>query len=229
MTASPNDNGPRTFRRRRRRLVQELRERGIGDERVLAAIGTVPRHEFVEPAFRPRAYADEALPIGMDQTISQPYTVAYQTMLLQIDPQDRVLEIGTGSGYQAAVLCEMGARVFSIERHEALLDRTRGLLNQLGYDVRLRHGDGTKGWPAFAPYDGIVVTAAAPRIPDPLLQQLRVPNGTRGGRLVIPVGGRGGQTMIRITRTGNGPHDYSQEDFHNFRFVPLVEDNDDDG
>jgi len=229
MFASASDNAPQTFQRRRERLVETLRERGLQDERVLSAIGDVPRHEFVEPAFRSRAYADEALPIGMDQTISQPFTVAYQTALLDVEPQDRILEIGTGSGYQAAVLCEMDARVFSVERHEKLLDRTRMLLDRLGYDVRTRHGDGTDGWLAFAPYDGIVVTAAAPRIPDPLLRQLREPtDGARGGRLVIPVGNRDGQTMVRIRRTGSGPHDYDRDDLHNFRFVPLVEGNGDD-
>lgn len=224
--SSPNDNDTDKYRRRRNRLVQTLRERGIRDESVLAAIDSVPRHLFVEPAFRGRAYADEALPIGMDQTISQPFTVAYQTALLEVEPQDRILEVGTGSGYQAAVLCEMGARVFSIERHEALLSRTNDLLDDLGYDVRTRHGDGTRGWPAFAPYDGIVVTAAAPEIPDSLLTQLREPDAAQGGCLVIPVGGRGGQTMTRITRTGSGPHDYDREEFHNFRFVPLVTEQD---
>jgi len=228
MTAPVSDNDSREFSRRRNRLVQTLRERGIQDERVLEAIGAVPRHEFVEPAFRSRAYADEALPIGMDQTISQPFTVAYQTALLEVESEDRILEVGTGSGYQAAVLCEMGARVFSVERHEKLLRRTRSLLDRLGYDVRTRHGDGTAGWRAFAPYDGIVVTAGAPRIPEPLLRQVREPNGSRGGRLVIPVGGRDGQTMVRVRRTGAGPHGYDREDFHNFRFVPLVEENDDD-
>jgi protein-L-isoaspartate(D-aspartate) O-methyltransferase len=221
--SAPNDKDARKFRRRRERLVQALRDRGIQDRRVLDAIGAVPRHRFVEPAFRDRAYDDEALPIGLDQTISQPFTVAYQTSLLEVDPQDRILEVGTGSGYQAAVLCEMGARVFSVERHRELLNRTRALLDELGYSVRTRHGDGTKGWPAFAPYDGIVVTAAAPEIPDPLLRQLREPDGMDGGRLVIPVGGSGGQTMTRVRRTGGGPHDYDREEFHNFRFVPLVQ------
>lgn len=221
--SASNDKDARTFRRRRERLVQALRDRGIQDTRVLQAIGAVPRHKFVEPAFRDRAYDDEALPIGMNQTISQPFTVAYQTSLLEVTPDDRILEVGTGSGYQAAVLCEMGARVFSIERHEELLNRTRRLLDDLGYSLRTRHGDGTKGWPAFAPYDGIVVTAAAPHIPDPLLHQLRDPNGAAGGRLVIPIGGSDGQTMTRITRTGTGPHDYQREEYHNFRFVPLVE------
>jgi protein-L-isoaspartate(D-aspartate) O-methyltransferase len=221
--AAPNDKDSRTFRRRRERLVQALRDRGIQDARVLKALGAVPRHKFVEPAFQDRAYDDEALPIGMNQTISQPFTVAYQTSLLEVSPNDRILEVGTGSGYQAAVLCEMGARVFSIERHEALLNRTEALLDDLDYSVRTRHGDGTKGWPAFAPYDGIVVTAAAPDIPGALLRQLREPNGRPGGRLVIPVGGSGGQTMTRVRRTGSGPHDYEREEYHNFRFVPLVE------
>jgi protein-L-isoaspartate(D-aspartate) O-methyltransferase len=226
--SSNGNGGARPYRRRRERLVQKLRDRGIQDERVLDAIGAVPRHNFVEPAFRNRAYADEALPIGMDQTISQPFTVAYQTALLKVEPYDRILEVGTGSGYQAAVLCEMETRVFSVERHEALLSRTRELLDELGYDVRTRLGDGTNGWRAFAPYDGIVVTAAASSIPDALLRQLREPDGTRGGRLVIPVGGRGGQTMTRITRTGSGPHDYEREEFHDFRFVPLIGENGDD-
>ena len=213
------------FHRRRQRLVDQLRERGIQDERVLEAIGRVPRHRFVQPAFRSRAYADEALPIGMNQTISQPFTVAYQTSLLDVRPSDRVLEVGTGSGYQAAVLCEMGARVFSIERHEPLLERTKARLKTLGYRVVAKHGDGTNGWPAFAPYDGIVVTAAAPSVPDALLEQLRVPGDTHsGGRLVIPVGSESGQQMNRIRRTGTGPHDYEREDFHSFRFVPLVSD-----
>lgn len=218
----PNDKADRKFRRQRTRLVDTLRDRGIHDERVLEAIGSVPRHEFVDPALRDRAYTDEALPIGLNQTISQPFTVAYQTALLDVDPNDRVLEVGTGSGYQAAVLCELGARVFSIERHEALLQRSRQLLDRLGYSVRTRHGDGSKGWRAFAPYDGIVVTAAAPDLPEALLRQLRDPEGRPGGRLVIPVGGPDGQTMTRITRTGSGPHDYEREEFHTFRFVPLV-------
>jgi protein-L-isoaspartate(D-aspartate) O-methyltransferase len=216
----------RKFQRQRSRLVDQLRERGIADERVLQAIGRVPRHRFVEPALRGRAYEDAALPIGLSQTISQPFTVAYQTSLLGVEENDRILEVGTGSGYQAAVLCEMGARVFSIERHEELWKRTKQLLNELGYDVRTKHGDGTNGWISFAPYHGIVVTAAAPEIPSPLLQQLREPisgGEGRGGRLVIPVGGPDGQTMNRITRTGSGPHDYRREEFHTFRFVPLVE------
>jgi protein-L-isoaspartate(D-aspartate) O-methyltransferase len=230
-SAPPPDEDNRQYRRQRARLAEKLQKRGIQDERVLAAIGAVPRHEFVDPALRDRAYADEALPIGLNQTISQPFTVAYQTALLNVNPDDRVLEVGTGSGYQAAVLCELGARVFSVERHESLLTRTHTRLEELSYDVRTRHGDGTKGWPAFAPYDGIVVTAAAPAPPDPLLRQLREPTKSgdhAGGRLVIPIGGRNGQVMTRITRTGTGPHDYDREEFHSFRFVPLVSKEDED-
>jgi protein-L-isoaspartate(D-aspartate) O-methyltransferase len=229
MVATPSDD--RKYRHRREQLVETLRSRGIRDERVLAAVGTVPRHAFVDPALRERAYTDEALPIGLNQTISQPFTVAYQTSLLEVRPDDRILEVGTGSGYQAAVLCEMGARVFSVERHEDLLARARRLLDDIGYDVRTRHGDGTEGWPAFGPYDGIVVTAGAPTIPESLLRQLREPSGDegrRGGRLVIPIGGREDQTMTRVTRTGSGPHDYEREEFHSFRFVPLVDEGDDD-
>ena len=215
---------PRTYDRQRRALVDQLREKGITDERVLAAIGAVPRHEFVDPALRHRAYKDEALPIGLKQTISQPFTVAYQTALLGVRRGDKVLEVGTGSGYQAAVLCELGARVFSIERHEALLQRTRELLDRLGYRVLTRAGDGTLGWSAPAPYDGIVVTAGGAEVPEPLLDQLRAPDDGRedagGGRLVIPVGDAEKQTMLRITRTG--PDTYHREEFMDFRFVPLV-------
>lgn len=212
----------RKYQRQRVRLVDALRQKGIDDERVLAAIAAVPRHHFVEPALRNRAYEDEALPIGMSQTISQPFTVAYQTMLLQPQKDDRILEVGTGSGYQAAVLCELGARVFSIERHKPLLDRTQHLLQQLGYRVVSKLGDGTAGWSSFAPYDGIVVTAGAAEIPQTLLDQLRIEgeNGRPGGRLIIPVGTAEGQMMNRVTRTG--PNEYLREETHVFRFVPLV-------
>jgi protein-L-isoaspartate(D-aspartate) O-methyltransferase len=231
MAATPDnqrqhERSERRFRRQRERLVEDLRERGIGNATVLDAIGSVPRHKFVDPALQSRAYADEALPIGLNQTISQPFTVAYQTSLLEVEDGDRILEVGTGSGYQAAVLCEMGARVFSIERHRPLLKRTEALLDDLGYRVRTKHGDGTEGWPGYAPFDGIVVTAGTADIPAPLLRQLREPNGHRGGRLVIPVGGESGQRMNRITRTGSGPHDYDREEFHSFRFVPLVSEGD---
>lgn len=205
------------YRRRHARLVETLREKGITDEKVLDAIGKVPRHEFVEDAMRHRAYEDEALPIGLNQTISQPFTVAYQTSLLEVKPWDKILEIGTGSGYQAAILSELGARVFSIERHKPLLDRTKVLLKRLNYDVRTLHGDGTLGWPALAPFDGIVVTAGGTFVPDDLLAQLRP-----GGRLIIPVGTSDKQTMWRITKTESG--DFEREAFHDFRFVPLISD-----
>lgn len=202
-------------------MVDALRKKGIDDERVLEAVGKVPRHAFMEPALRPRAYEDEALPIGRGQTISQPFTVAYQTMLLAPRAGDRVLEVGTGSGYQAAVLCELGARVFTIERHGVLLRRTRARLRRLDYRVTAKVGDGTHGWRAYAPYDGILVTAGARDVPAPLLQQLKEaepPAG--GGRLVIPVGDAENQQMLRITRTG--AEHYEEERFRSFRFVPLV-------
>lgn len=216
-----SDSQERLYQRQRAALVDDLRDKGITDERVLAAIGAVQRHRFVDPALRHRVYRDEALPIGLQQTISQPFTVAYQTMMLNPRKDDRILEVGTGSGYQAAVLCEMGARVFTIERHKSLLDRAVRRLEALGYRVVARHGDGTLGWPAFAPFDGILVTAGAPEVPQPLLEQLREPSETQpGGRLVIPVGDADGQRMTRITRTG--PDSYEREETHVFRFVPLI-------
>ncbi|GIV61433.1 MAG: protein-L-isoaspartate O-methyltransferase [Rhodothermaceae bacterium] len=209
------------YRRRRARLVEALRVKGIDDERVLAAIERVPRHLFVDPGLASRAYSDEALPIGFGQTISQPFTVAYQTMLLDVRPGDRILEVGTGSGYQAAVLCELGAEVYSIERIRPLLERTRALLKSLGYRVTTRLGDGSLGWPAFAPYDGIIVTAGAREIPEALLQQLRIPDEThRGGRLVIPIGDERGQTMNLIIRRGED--DFERREMDGFRFVPLI-------
>ena len=210
------------FDRRRQRLVDQMRENGIADERVLAAIGSVHRHRFVEGAFRPRAYEDEALPIGMKQTISQPFTVAYQTMLLNPHPGDRILEVGTGSGYQAAVLCEMGARVFSIERHRPLLTRTRSILESLGYRVVLRTGDGTLGWASQAPFDGIVVTAGASEAPEALLRQLRIEgeDDKPAGRLVIPVGDRRTQTMNLYRRLGED--NYERTISRDFKFVPLI-------
>ncbi len=201
--------------------MRQLRSKGISNERVLAAVESVPRHRFVDNGLVARAYQDEALPIGLGQTISQPFTVAYQSSLLQIEPGDTVLEIGTGSGYQAAILAEMGATVYSIERLEPLLRRTKELLAELGYRVISKLADGGEGWPAFAPFDAIIVTAAAISIPEPLLEQLREPDEDRtGGVLVIPVGGQEGQTMWRITCTGSGT--YEREELHGFRFVPLV-------
>lgn len=222
MLARPTLPDERGFDRRRAALVDALRAKGLSDDRVLEAIRRVPRHLFVHDSLRHRAYHDEALPIGLGQTISQPYTVAVQSMLLALRPGDRVLEIGTGSGYQAAVLCELGARVYSIERHEALLAPTAALLKGLGYRLDTRAGDGTAGWPSAGPFDAIVVTAGALGIPDALRRQLVSPSPLRpGGRLVIPVGDREGQTMRRLTRTGEDTYD--DEAFGGFRFVPFVQ------
>ncbi len=210
------------FASARAQLVEIIREKGITDDRVLRAIGKVPRHRFLESGLHIRAYDDLALPINLSQTISQPFTVAYQTALIDPQRDDKVLEIGTGSGYQAAVLAEMGARVYSIERHEALLVRTNKILAELNYRVLTRLGDGTKGWSAIAPFDAILVTAGGIEVPIALREQLREPvEGKPNARLVIPVGGAGGQTMLRITRTG--PESFEEEAFDEFRFVPLVE------
>ncbi len=211
----------RHFRRQRADLVDELREKGIVEENVLTAIGAVPRERFVDSAMQARAYFDQALPIGNSQTISQPFTVAYQTAFLDPRPSERILEIGTGSGYQAAVLCAMGVRVFTVERHRALHERARQVLRSLGHRVYARYGDGTQGWQAQAPFDGIIVTAGAIGVPDPLLMQLAMPTRDRaGGRLVIPVGGGKGQVMKRIIRVGR--QDFEAESGEAFRFVPLV-------
>lgn len=199
----------------RQRLVEELRAKGIKDPAVLGAIGRVRRHAFIESALWPQAYKDIALPIALEQTISQPYTVAYQTELLRPRAGLRVLEIGTGSGYQAAVLVEAGCQVFSIERHRDLYRLAADTLAALGYKARLKQGDGTRGWTTYAPYDAILVTAASPGIPRSLLEQLAV-----GGRLVIPVGSREEQTMVVITRL-DAEH-FDRQDLDGFKFVPLI-------
>lgn len=205
----------RKFIYRRRKLVEGLREKGIQSETVLSAMEKVPRHLFVDTALEERAYEDTALPIGKGQTISQPYTVAAQSELLGAGPGNKVLEIGTGSGYQAAVLCEMGADVYSVERHEELYLKARSILRRLGYRVRIKLGDGSLGWSAYSPYDGIVVTAGAPVVPQELIRQLRI-----GGRLVVPVGDQEKQMMIRITRISEDA--YEEEHFSSFKFVPLI-------
>jgi protein-L-isoaspartate(D-aspartate) O-methyltransferase len=185
------------FSTARRRMVEaHLTARGIADPEVLRAMGRVPRHLFVDEALRDRAYSDAALPIGHDQTISQPLMVATMSQALQLEGGEKVLEIGSGSGYQTAILAELAERVFSVERIAALYRRARALLDRLGYhNVVLRHGDGTLGWADHAPYDAIVVTAGAPHVPRELREQLAI-----GGRLVIPVGERQQQTLLRITR-----------------------------
>ncbi len=200
----------------RRRLVQQLEEKGNFDPRILKAIDDIPRHFFLESAFAEQAYEDKAFSIGEGQTISQPYTVAYQTQLLDIKPGEKVLEIGTGSGYQASILAALGAKVFSIERIQPLSDKARKVLVQLGFkDIKLFVGDGTLGLPKYAPYDKIIVTAAAPIVPDTLITQLVI-----GGWLVIPVGDRDTQQMLKITRTGENT--YKREQFDDFKFVPLI-------
>lgn len=205
----------RKYRQRRESLADQVREKGIQNERVIDAIRTVPRHVMVDSALENRAYEDSALPIGSGQTISQPYTVAVQTELLQVDKGDRILEIGTGSGYQAAILCQMGAEVYSVERQEELYHNAKKVLRELGYRPHLKLGDGTLGWSAYAPYDGIVVTAGAPVVPDDLVKQLKV-----GGRLVVPVGNQESQIMIRITRVSEDS--YEEEQLSHFKFVPLI-------
>ena len=201
----------------RRRLVQHLRHRGIDDEAVLEAIGQVPRHFFVPRAHEARAYEDRALPIGHGQTISQPFTVAYQTALLRASPRQKVLEIGTGSGYQAAVLGAMGLRVFTLERQEALFRHTQALLSARGFGrIRCFLRDGYRGLPAYAPFDRILVTAGAADIPEVLVDQL-----APGGIMVVPVG-EGEQVMKRITRPDDGG-EVVVEDLGAFRFVPFLE------
>ena len=198
----------------RNKLVKKLREKGISNDAVLAAIGKVPRHAFFDDALLNHAYEDKAFPIGEGQTISQPYTVAFQTEKLNIKPGDKVLEVGTGSGYQAAVLLELGAKVYTIEYQRKLYDRTREFLPQLGYKPFFFFGDGSKGIPAKAPYDKIIVTAGAPIVPTALTDQLN-----EGGILIIPVGDRESQKMLRITKT-NGK--LKKEEYDNFAFVPLL-------
>ncbi|MEX2478628.1 MAG: protein-L-isoaspartate(D-aspartate) O-methyltransferase [Gracilimonas sp.] len=205
----------RRFVRPRKQLVELLKEKGIEDRRVLAAIGKISRHKLIDTALHSKAYNDTALPIGMGQTISQPYTVAAQTELLAIEPGDKILEIGTGSGYQCMILCELGAEVYSVERHSELYHRAKEALREFGYNAMLKVGDGTLGWSTYAPYDGIVVTAGAPVVPDDLVQQLNI-----GGRLVIPVGDDEKQMMLRIRRVSE--NEYEREELADFKFVPLI-------
>ena len=198
----------------RNKLVKKLQEKGISDSRVLDAIGKVPRHAFFDDALLNHAYEDKAFPIGEGQTISQPFTVAFQSEKLKIKAGDKVLEIGTGSGYQAAVLLEMGAKVYTIEYNKKLYERTRDFLPLLGYKPYFFFGDGSKGIPAKAPYDKIIVTAGAPVVPTALTDQL-----AEGGILLIPVGNRESQKMLRITKVKG---ELKKEEFDSFAFVPLL-------
>lgn len=200
---------------RHKMLESQIRARNVRDPRVLEAIRRVPRHLFVEEALRDRAYLDKALPIGEKQTISQPYMVAAMSEALELRGRERVLEIGTGSGYQTAVLAELAESVFSIERIAAFVPVARRRLESLGYyNVLIKVGDGTIGWSEHAPYDAILVTAAAPHVPRPLLEQLQV-----GGRLVAPIGGEETQSLLRIRRDEDGFH---EEDLGECRFVKLI-------
>lgn len=199
----------------RAQLVQLLAQKGITNTIVLNAIGKVPRHFFLDSAFIDFAYADKAFPIGVGQTISQPFTVALQTQLLDVHKNEKVLEIGTGSGYQTSVLIEMGAKVFTIERQRELYNKASQLLPQMGYHPHFFYGDGYLGKPTYGPFDKILVTAGAPSIPEKLLTQLKI-----GGIMVIPIGEQQ-QRMIRICRTTES--EFTQEDFGNCAFVPMLE------
>lgn len=201
----------------RKKLVKTLEKKGIIDKRVLVAIGKIPRHLFMDSGFVDHAYVDKAFPIAADQTISQPYTVARQTELLEMKKGDKILEIGTGSGYQAAVLLELGAVLYTIERQNELFKKTKLFLPKLGYKPkRLIFGDGYIGLEQEAPFDGIIVTAGAPFVPQPLLAQLKV-----GGKLVIPVGD---DVQIMTVFTRKSENEFEKDEFGEFRFVPLLED-----
>lgn len=199
-----------------KKLARELKRKGISDKRILAAIENVPRHLFIDESLSAYAYHDRPLPIEKGQTISQPFTVAYQTQLLKLQPGEKVLEIGTGSGYQAAILCEMGVEVYSIERYHLLYQTAKETLNKLGYHPNLYHGDGFEGLPEHAPFDKILLTAAPEEVPEKLLQQLKV-----GGWLVGPLGGRMGQKMTKIERVGENK--FKRSLHGDFIFVPMKE------
>jgi protein-L-isoaspartate(D-aspartate) O-methyltransferase len=199
----------------RKRLVETIVEKGITDQAVISAIGKIPRHLFMESGFVKFAYQDQAFPIGAGQTISQPYTVAYQSQLLKVKPNDKILEVGTGSGYQAAVLAELGALVYTIERQRELYIKVQQLLPSIGYHPRFFYGDGYKGLPTYGPFDGIIVTAGAPFIPEALKEQLKI-----GARLVIPVNHNDHQVMMVVERISE--NEYDEQQHGNFAFVPLL-------
>ncbi len=200
----------------RKKLIDSLRDKGINDEAVLAAMNNIPRHFFLDSAFDEIAYEDRAFPISEGQTISQPYTVAYQTQLLQVKPFDKILEIGTGSIYQATVLAEMGAKVYTIERQKALFEKAKNYIFKNKYpNLKFFYGDGYEGLPTYAPFDKVIITAAAPYIPSKLLDQMKA-----GGKMVIPVDEDHYQRMLRITKNADGT--VSEEAFENFSFVPML-------
>ena len=200
----------------RKKLIDSLRDKGITDENVLNSMMNIPRHFFLDTALEHIAYQDRAFPIGEGQTISQPYTVAYQTQLLEVSPYQKILEIGTGSAYQAMVLAEMGASVFTIERQKKLFDQNKSFILRSKYpSIKFFYGDGFEGLPTFALFDKIIITAAAPFIPSKLLDQLKA-----GGKMVIPVDDDGKQKMMRITKNDDGTFD--EETFSDFSFVPML-------
>ncbi len=201
----------------RKQLIQILRDKGITDENVLTAINNIPRHYFLDSAFDKISYEDRAFPIGEGQTISQPYTVAYQTQLLNVKPNEKVLEIGTGSVYQATVLAEVGARVFTIERQKKLYDKHKSFILRNKYpNIKFFYGDGFEGLPAYAPFDKVIITAAAPFIPPKLIDQMKI-----GGLMVIPVDEDNVQRMLRITKMPDGS--LKEESFEQFSFVPMLQ------
>lgn len=199
----------------RKKLLEEIIQMGISDRNVIEAMDKVPRHVFMDKAFLEFAYENKAFQIGAGQTISQPYTVAFQTQLLDITPGEKILEIGTGSGYQTSVLCEMGAKVFSIERQKLLHDKSKLILHDLGYRPKLRYGDGYKGWETYAPFDKIIVTCGAPFIPEELLKQLKV-----GGKMILPLGSGATQEMTELIKLG--PTEFGKKTHGTFSFVPML-------
>lgn len=201
----------------RKQLIGELRDKGIQDERILDAFNAVPRHFFLDLVFEQQAYSNMPFQIGAGQTISHPYTVAFQTQLLNLKKGDKVLEIGTGSGYQTCILCQMGAKVFSIERQKELFDKAKVIIRHFNFSPKLFYGDGYKGQPSYAPYDKILITCGAPFVPEALLHQLKV-----GGVLVIPLGGGAVQEMQRITKLSET--EFTTENFGDFSFVPMLQD-----
>lgn len=200
----------------RKRLIKQLLDKGIKDQKILAAFDAVPRHYFLDNAFAEQAYSNMAFQIGAEQTISHPYTVAFQTQLLDIQRGDKILEVGSGSGFQTCILCELKAKVYSIERHKELHLKAKNILKHLNYNARLSFGDGYKGLPTQAPFDKMIITCGAPSIPESLIKQLKV-----GGVMIIPIGEGEEQLMKKVVKTSET--DFEEEDFGVFKFVPMLE------